>query len=365
MTNKENIHKNLSELLCNRGWKIVVQTHKFDVYKPPLELNFDEDYKLYIYKQYKNYDYDKMVAKYLEIIADIYNEDVDELVSIVVNDSQILSIHIDMDSEFEGKPNINLFDVLIHKSKEIFREAANFSVIKKPHYFDKTEEAERYLNYCVFVKNEEGSLITRIQLPNKEEIKEKTIFENAITGSDINKNMMKIIEFINDKVMLPDNFVPGDDFLIANQECLSINFTNKLKDLYLGVELSDIKFSLKGSDVNLSTEAKNISRIKINNLNVFSKTVREKMKEIAEDSVYGKIIELKSRDVESDNNMISVEGEVKKVKSKISLHLDSEQIKLAADSFKNNKSVLINGIFEKEKSQYKVTELKQFYQASD
>jgi len=84
------------------------------------------------------------------------------------------------------------------------------------------------------------------------------------------------------------------------------------------------------------------------------------MKEISENDVYGKIIELKSKDVDSDKNMIIIEGEVKKVKTRISIQLSSDQIKLAADAFKNNKTVLINGILEKEKSQYKVVELKDF-----
>ena len=98
----------------------------------------------------------------------------------------------------------------------------------------------------------------------------------------------------------------------------------------------------------------------VNNLSTFSKTVREKMKEISENDVYGKIIQLKSKDVDSDKNMVLVGGDVKKVKSKISIQLNSDQIKLAAEAFKNNKTIVINGILEKEKSQYKVVELKDF-----
>jgi len=141
---------------------------------------------------------------------------------------------------------------------------------------------------------------------------------------------------------------------------MPFNTSVKLKDLYTGIDYSDIEISLKSTEINKTTLAKELNREKVNNLSTFSKTVREKMKEISENDVYGKIIELKSKDVDSDKNMIIIEGEVKKVKTRISIQLSSDQIKLAADAFKNNKTVLINGILEKEKSQYKVVELKDF-----
>jgi hypothetical protein len=103
-----------------------------------------------------------------------------------------------------------------------------------------------------------------------------------------------------------------------------------------------------------------LTKEKVNNLSTFSKTIREKMKEISENDVYGKIIELKSKDVGSNKNSIVIEGEIKKVKSKISVELNSDQIKLAADAFKNNRTVLINAILEKVKTQYKVAELNDF-----
>ncbi len=126
--------------------------------------------------------------------------------------------------------------------------------------------------------------------------------------------------------------------------------------IYKGFE----QLKLKGTNINQVSKAEDLNRDKVNNLSTFSKTVREKMKEISENDVYGKIIQLKSKDVESDHNVITIEGEIKKVKSKISIKLNSDEIKVAADAFKNNKTVLINAIFEKEKSQYKVVELKEF-----
>ena len=357
---KQTIYKNIIDLLLNREWEKQGTKAKFDIFAPPAILNFDDKYKLYVYNEFENNDFEKVITKNLEILAQIYNEDIDELASIVIEDRQILSLHIDNENIKNAKPTIPFFDTLIHKSKELLQEVANFSVIKKAHFFDNLDESERYLNYCNFLKNDAGSLITKIQLPNKEEIREKTLFDQAITGNEINNNLINITSFINDDILGLDNFEPDDDFLITNRDCISVNVSNKLKDLYTGIEYSDIEISLKGTETNRATFAKELNREKVNNLSTFSKTVREKIKEISENDIYGKIIQLKSKDVDSDKNIITVEGKVKKVKSKISIQLNSEQIKSAADAFKNNKTVLINGVIEKEKSQYKVVELKVF-----
>ncbi len=354
------IYKNITDLLLNRDWKKQEVKAKYDLFVPPSVLGFSNTYKLYMYNKFENSDYEKEIIKSLNIISQIYNEDIDELASIIIEDRQILSLHIKNENIKNGHPSIPFFNTIINKSKELLQEVANFSVIKQPHFFDNKDEAERYLNYCNFFKNDVGSLITKIQLPNNEEIKEKTLFENSIIGSEINKNLINITDFINTEIIGYDNFEPTDEFLIQNRDLVSVNVSNKLKDLYTGIDYADIEISLKGTQINQITTAKELNREKVNNLSTFSKTIREKMKEISENDVYGKIVQLKSKDVDSDQNMIIIEGEIKKVKSQISVKLNSAQIKLAADAFKNNHSVLINAILEKDKTQYKVTELKDF-----
>jgi len=356
----ELIYKNINDLLINRKWKLEEKRTKYNIFVPPSYLQFSDTYKLFIYNKTDYSDFETEISKQLDIISQIYKEDFDELASIVIDDRQILSLHIENENIINGKPTIPFFDMLIHKSKELLQEVANFSVIKQPHFFDNKEESERYLNYCNFLKNDVGSLITKIQLPNNEEIKEQTLFSSSIKGNEINKNLIDIAEFINTEIIGFDNFEPTDDFLIQNRNLVSVNVSNKLKDLYTGIDYADIEISLKGTKINQISLAKDLSREKVNNLSTFSKTIREKMKEISENDVYGKIISLASKDVDGDQNTIIIEGDIKKVKSRISVKLNSDQIKQAAEAFKNNSSILLIAILEKDKTQYKVSELKDF-----
>jgi hypothetical protein len=341
---KQGIYNNIIELLINREWKKHETKTKYDIFIPPLQLNFSETYKLYVYNNFETSDFEKILIKNLEILSQIYNEDIDELASIIIEDRQILSLHIENENIVNARPSIPFFDTIIHKSKELLQEVANFSVIKQAHFFDKREESERYLNYCNFFKNDKGSLITKIQLPNKEEIQESTLFNAGITGSQINTNLIEIASFVNEDIIGFSNYEPDDEFLISNRDFVSVNVTNKLKDLYVGINYADIEISLKSTNQSQSTSIKELNKEKVDNLNRFSKIVREKMKEISEDDFYGKIVQLRSKDVESDKNVIIVESEIKKVKSRIIVQLSSEDYQLAVEAHKTNKTVLIKGI---------------------
>ena len=90
-----------------------------------------------------------------------------------------------------------------------------------------------------------------------------------------------------------------------------------MKDLYTGIDFADIEISLKGTQVNQTTIARELTKENVGNLATFSKTIRAKMKEISENDVYGKIIQLKSKDVDGEQNTILIEGEIKKTKVSI------------------------------------------------
>lgn len=357
---KDLIHNNLNEMLSSRNWKLSQSNGKYDIYLPPIELDFDKSFKFYVYKRFDFSDYEKETINSLNLISELYNEDIDELVSIIVEDRQILSIHIDSKGINDARPRLPFFNNLISKSKDLLQEVANYSVLKKAHFFDNLEESERYLNYCNFLKNDVGSLITKIQLPNKEEIRFESLFEKSINADEINKNIIKIAGFINNDIIAQNNYEPTDEFLLENQEKVSVNVTNKLKDLYIGIDLSDIDITLKGTNIIETTSAKNLNREKVNNLNTFSKTVREKMKEITSQKISGKIVELRSKDVDKDNNTVELECDINRVKSRIIVKLNSGQIKLAAEAFKNNRTIELDATLEKGKSHYLATKLNNF-----
>jgi hypothetical protein len=125
------ILNNVNDLLINRKWRLEERRTKYDIFVPPLDLNFEKSYKLFIYNKITNSDFESEIDKDLYIISQIYNEDIDDLNSIIVEDRQILTLHIEKEDIFNGKPSLPFFNKLISSSKELLQEVANFSVLQK------------------------------------------------------------------------------------------------------------------------------------------------------------------------------------------------------------------------------------------
>ncbi|MDR2556848.1 MAG: hypothetical protein LBC49_03960 [Bacteroidales bacterium] len=267
------ILNNINDLLISRQWELKEPGTKYNVYVPPADLNFERSYKLFIYNKTENSDFVNEICKNLDIISQIYDEDVEDLNSIIIEDRQVLTFHIEKEDIINGKPSLPFFNKLISISKELLQEVANFSIIKKAHYFDSTDESERYLNYCNFFKNDAGSLITKIQLPNNEDIQEQNLFSNSIKGFQINKQLLDVTNFINIDIIDSNNFEPTDDFLLRHKEYVSVNISEKLKKLYQEVNYSDVEISLKGTQINENSKTRGLNKEKVDNLSNFSQTV--------------------------------------------------------------------------------------------
>jgi SRSO17 transposase len=102
----ELIYKNINDLLINRKWKLEEKRTKYNIFVPPSDLQFSDTYKLFIYNKIDYSDFETEISKQLDIISQIYKEDFDELASIVIDDRQILSLHIENENIINGKPSI-------------------------------------------------------------------------------------------------------------------------------------------------------------------------------------------------------------------------------------------------------------------
>lgn len=358
--NPQAIYNNLKDILLNRQWRMTDCGAKYDVFLPSDSLGFSKDYKIYFYNRTENPDFVKEAEKTLGTISEIYSEDIDELVSIVIEDKPVLSLHIAGSSDIQEHPKIPFFDLLIRRSKELLQEVANFSVINKPFYLENCEESERYINYCNFLKNDRGSLITKIQLPNREEIRQGHLFAGPITGMEINNKLLDVTRFINEEIIETSNYEPSEEFLTSNQSKINANFSNKLKDFYTAIDYSDVEMSLKSTSNEIISSIKNLNKDKVDGLNRYAQIIKQKMRIISEDTVIGKIVNLNSSNVEGFRNRIDIVGMKDNVRSTIRTFLNSSDYKRACEAHASNRTVSVRGVFEKEKSHYSLTQISEF-----
>ena len=58
---KQLILNNVNDLLINRKWHLEENGTKYDIFIPPLDLNFEKSYKLFVYNKINNSDFESEI----------------------------------------------------------------------------------------------------------------------------------------------------------------------------------------------------------------------------------------------------------------------------------------------------------------
>ncbi|MBM2816142.1 MAG: hypothetical protein HW421_2904 [Ignavibacteria bacterium] len=358
---KISIYNNIKTYLIDRKWELEGSNNRYDFFIPDLKLNIESDFKLYLPNQIDKSDFYSNIERIIEILSQIHEESADDLSEIVIDNKQILKFHLEHINIKDGKPLLAQFENIISKIKNILYETASFTILKKPHIFEKEiEEAERYINYVRFIKNEPGSLITKVELPNEEDIQIKNIFESGIKGFVVNNKLFEVINYINTKILLEEFIEPSDEELLKDKDYISVNITEKLRDFYHSIDLMDVDFELLRIEKPKKLSVTGLTEKKLGNLLNFAKEVKKRINEIKPMSLEGKIVQLSSRDVDGDKNSIKMRTTIDNVGWGVLISLSSEDYHKAVNAHDTNKTVQITGILEKRKTEYKVTELNEF-----
>ena len=361
MSKNTKIYENVKAFLLHRKWVGDGVTQRFDVFIPHEDLGFSADFKLYLPNETDKEDFLLNIKSSIKTLSEIYELDYYDLCEVLIENKHILKFHFEHSNIIDGKPTLTQFDNILSKIKSLLYDAASFVVLNKMHVFEKeVEESERYLNYCRFISNEKGSLITKIELPNEEEIKIPNLFEDSLRGSVINNRLINVVEYINNNILIDEYTSPTDDELVASKDLISVNLVEKVRDFYRSIDSEDVDVELMSIENSRLLSAKGINDIKLSNLNTFIQDVRKRLNEINTKSIVGKVIVLSSRDIEKDNNSIRVRAMIDNVVSEVLVMLNSINYHEAIKAHDGNLSVRISGVFEKRKSDYKVSELHTF-----
>ncbi|MFN3852520.1 MAG: hypothetical protein ACK4NY_24025 [Spirosomataceae bacterium] len=361
MNTPQSIHNNIKSYLKSKSWQITDTKPRYELFAPPAHLKIDSDYRIYIPINYQSIDFEENAAKIIDIISNIYQESLEDLETIIIENKDILQFHIE-GQNIDEKPSIEFFKDLLKNIEKVLYDSAIFTVRKNAHFQEsKIEEADRFLNMCKFLKNDKGSLITKIQVPKQELIREENLFDKGIIGREVTDNLMVVSSFINESVIDNQEHTTFDTaFLKLNKEKISVNISEDLKDLYDELRNSDVEILLKGVEGSMKTEVQKLNKSKTESIKTFTKAVREHLNEIINAEFFGRVVELNSKDVEGDTNTIKMEGFLNNVKHLVSIKLSKDKYLQAIDAHKYNKTIYLKGTLEREKTQYKVLNFNEF-----
>lgn len=354
------IIKNIIDFLYSRSWRLDNESIDFLEFLPPPEFQLPDYYRLHILKDTGKIDSERSINNLLEIISDLYDLTLDDIIVLIKNESSILKVRVYDDQTEKGKMPLTRFEEFIEKIRAILSDTASFVIDRNVMSSRIPEEVSKYLSLCNFMQTEKGSFVANIQLPSRELIKNKELFEReAVYSEDINKKLCEILTYINHDILEGDVQV-SEDYLIDNESRINVKLFKDISAFYEKVSIKNIDFSFHNIWNSHTITNQNISKQKLYKLNSFVEQIELQSFEVGNFTFKGRIITLKSKDPDGLSNSVTFVGLNDDIQMVAVANLDSNHYKDAIEAHKLKQNITISGLAKRTKSKARFIEITGF-----
>lgn len=346
--------------LINRTWQVSEETEVFISLRPPIEFHLNDDFRLHIPRQINKIDSERFIGNILEIIADFYDLTLDDLNVVLKNENTVLKVRIYDDQTEQGKMPLTRFEELVEKIRFILSDTASFVIDRSVTSTRVPEEVSRYLNLCNFMQTEKGSFVAKIQLPSKELIKDRELFDRQeIYSEEINNKLSEVLTFVNQSIFEGDPQVT-EDYLLENETKINIKLLKDIISFFDKAKLKNIDFSFHSISNSETIVNQNITALKLYRLTQFVEQIESHSFEVGDFSFTGHIIALKSKNPDGLKNSVTFTGIHDNMPMVATANLHSELYKDAIEAHKLKQNITVTGLAKRTKTRARFIEITNF-----
>jgi len=354
------ITERIIAFLLNRSWQIAGEKGNFIEVVPPVDLNLPDDFRLHIPLTIGKTDSKVFVDNLINIISDFYLLTPDDLDIILEKENTVLKVRIYDEHTEEGKISLTRFEGLLEKIKTILSDTASFVIDRSVTSTRVPEEVSRYLNLCNFLQTEKGSFVAKIQLPSKELIKDKELFDrDEIFSEQINQKLSEVLSFIKEDI-LEGNVQASEEYLLENEDKINIKLLKDIESLFDKGNLKNIDFSFHSLLNSNTITNQDITKQKIFKLTEFVEQIESHTFDIGVVTLKGRITTLKSKDPDGLRNNVVFTGLYEELPVVATANLNSEDYKGAIEAHKIKQNIIVTGLAKRTKTRIRFMEIETF-----
>ncbi|MES2250073.1 MAG: hypothetical protein V4645_22575 [Pseudomonadota bacterium] len=354
----------LRDFLDRAGWTAARQTRGLTFFHPPQSLGIQGKFSVALPELPAKPGVESLLHGTANSLAEIYGySSVGDLLNkatLLSDQSQptrLVSRFIDKATRQGSMPLVSIAAYLSSIEQGLYRGA-------KFKLGDDSKEtkliAQRFAKECIFLQTEQGSFITRVEVPQSM-LKQGDLFGGeALFSTEICSSIFSAIQFLNEHILGDNNSFDSSDILGNAITLFDVELLEALTKLLIEPEMETIEFSLEvGSQVRTSSTGW-LSDDKRSRLKDFLDFIREQLRGENDLDVSGTIVELRSRDPEGNKNYIRVVSLFHGDRTFISATLSNEQYQRALDAHRNKRQVRLRGNGTRLKTQIRLTEVTEF-----
>jgi hypothetical protein len=304
--------KQLYAFLNRHRWDVVSERGPFVLYSAPRALEIEPSFRLAVPSRSDLPDFNRAFESTVTLLADVYGQSPETLLTALREDSTILSVRIFDDEVGDGTISLDKFDALVRRMKGIVLNAANAVVDDDPLTAQISAVAEMYVRQCSFMQTQRGSFIARVQLPSSTVRGQPHLFEvPSVHGIEVTQRVRSALLFITDEVIAPAK-LSYDDTSIDQQiehhgDVMNVRLLKSLAKLFEETGLGRWNFSFVNEELLTMIAPERITMAKVQQTNAYIKRIEYRLKQSSLVETSGMVVQLQSKNPSRDNNMVRME----------------------------------------------------------
>jgi hypothetical protein len=345
------------DFLQSRGWQEERVGRNFVTYKPSLELELPEDFRIELPVNDSNSGSMQLyLGGILDLLKQLYplfkQEDFNILLS---NTDTIFSTRImDADTK-EGTIQLNKLSKIYDLQKKMLKQAVTFLVTRQNIFGSAKTQADLFIDNSRSLPTSKGSFITKLQLPDINHTK-----TNTPSGDKVIERVFQSIDFIQEEILKTPLVAIDKNYVRSNEKDLNIELLSAINNFYKSGQVDHVNFSFHNNRSDGYLDTSGI----LERSNYLTAFIRQSKKVIIEETVvrfYGLITKLNSIDPTSDKgNTISIDIDNAEEVKKVKVVLTSKAYKLAVEAHSQKKPVIVEGIAKLSGNQYIINDPETF-----
>lgn len=329
---------------------------------PPTDLGLPEDFSLTIPAHENAPDLGIATARLTKLLAEIYSLSFQQIEPILTTADTVMSLSIQDEETTTGSISFKRFEGLMEKLKGILLHSAAFAVYEDPIIEKIPPEADLFLSNCKFLQTSHGSFVANVQLPTNTELRDRLLFEEeAPKGTSVKEKVTDILSFALGPALSGNSEIFSDQFVTNNLDILNVNVLEDVRDLTQKVPNAQLVFSFLDIESTQTINSDTLTADRRHALTEYVKFVRSIISENLTVNVIGPIVELRSRNPQSNRNYVLVQGEIEGQRAFLAVTLRNDLYAEAIQAHRHGRPVRVRGLARRMKTQFKIVELDLFH----
>ena len=220
--------------------------------------------------------------------------------------------------------------------------------------------ASRFAKECFFLQTQVGSFVASIEVP-KTVLRQADLFgHEAIESSQICSSLFSAIDFLNAKILNDIQALDSDALLADAIVLFDVELLEALSKMIIGPGMESIDFTLEAGNAIRTSSTGWITEDKVTRLIDYVAFIKKHFRGEDDIEITGTIVELRSRDPESNRNYIRVVADFHGDRTYVSAALSNAQYQRAVEAHRTKRSVTIRGSGIRLKTQIRISEISDF-----